>query len=42
MVDSLTTGLPATGAGLGTEITRSLLRGWGADPSHLSIARDRS
>lgn len=33
MVDGLTTGLPSTGAALGGEITASLLRGWGADPS---------
>jgi AcrR family transcriptional regulator len=30
MVDGLRTGLPATGPALGTEITGSLLRGWGA------------
>jgi AcrR family transcriptional regulator len=39
LVDGLTTGLPATGATLGTEITHSLLRGWGADAATLTDAR---
>jgi AcrR family transcriptional regulator len=39
MVDSLSTGLPSTGFGLGEELTASLLAGWGARPDHLSAAR---
>lgn len=38
LVDGLVTGLPTTGAVLGTEITASLLRGWGADPAALATA----
>lgn len=37
--DRLTTGLPSTGSQLGDEITRSLLRGWGADAATLDLAR---
>ncbi len=40
LVDRLSTGVPITGAGLGAEITESLLRGWGADAEHLAAARD--
>ena len=39
MVDSLTTGLPATGVALGQELTASLLVGWGAGPDLLGAAR---
>lgn len=40
LVDGLTTGLPFAGDALGAELTDSLLRGWGADPDDLSVARD--
>lgn len=40
LTDGLTTGLPATGAAIGRELTASLLVGWGADPAHLTTARD--
>jgi AcrR family transcriptional regulator len=40
MVDTLTTGLPSTGAALGTEITASLLIGWGAAPDELATGRE--
>jgi AcrR family transcriptional regulator len=40
LTDGLTTGLPATGAAIGRELTASLLRGWGADPADLTTARD--
>jgi len=39
MVDGLSTGVPSTGARLGTSITASLLRGWGATPAHLDTTR---
>jgi hypothetical protein len=39
LADGLATGLPSTGARLGNELTRSLLRGWGADPHDLAAAR---
>jgi AcrR family transcriptional regulator len=39
MVDSLSMGLPSTGAALGAEITASLLSGWGADARLLTAAR---
>jgi len=39
LVESLATGLPTTGAALGAELTASLLRGWGADPTDLAAAR---
>jgi AcrR family transcriptional regulator len=42
LVDGLDTGVPTTGAVLGAEITRALLRGWGADPVHLDDARTLS
>ncbi|CAN5628364.1 hypothetical protein BH20ACT2_BH20ACT2_00340 [soil metagenome] len=40
LVDGLTTGLPFAGDTLGSELTDSLLRGWGAEPDALSAARD--
>lgn len=39
MADELTTGLPTTGARLGTQLTDALLVGWGADRGHLDTAR---
>ena len=42
MVDSLSTGLPSTGIGLGRELTASLLAGWGASPNQLVAARDEA
>ena len=39
LVDGLRTGLPSTGPALGTELTGSLLRGWGAAPDDLRAAR---
>lgn len=39
LLDRLDTGVPTTGAVLGAELTRALLRGWGADPTHLDTAR---
>ena len=39
MVDSLSTGLPSTGVGLGRELTTSLLTGWGASRDQLAAAR---
>jgi AcrR family transcriptional regulator len=39
LVEGLATGLPTTGAALGAELTASLLRGWGADPTDLAAAR---
>lgn len=38
-VDDLGIGVPTTGATLGHELTRALLRGWGADPDALAAAR---
>ena len=40
LTDGLVTGLPTTGAALGTELTRTLLRGWGARSAPLREARD--
>ena len=40
LADGLTTGLPTTGAALASELTHSLLLGWGADPEALDAARD--
>ena len=42
MIDGLTTGAPSTGAALGTEITATLLRGWGAEPERSRSARERA
>lgn len=42
LTDGLVTGLPTTGAMLGTQLTDSLLAGWGADPADLVAARTRS
>jgi AcrR family transcriptional regulator len=39
LADRLTTGMPITGAALGTEITGALLVGWGADGERLTDAR---
>lgn len=39
LADGLATGLPSTGTRLGHELTRALLRGWGADPHDLTTAR---
>lgn len=39
MVDGLSTGVPSTGARLGTSITEALLRGWGGEPEQLHAAR---
>lgn len=41
-VDDLGIGVPTTGATLGHELTRALLRGWGADPEALAAARTAS
>lgn len=40
LTDRLTTGLPATGAVIGRELTAALLLGWGADPDRLATARE--
>lgn len=40
MVDSLSTGLPSTGPALGSELTGTLLRGWGARERELVAARE--
>ena len=42
LTDGLVTGLPTTGATLGTHLTDALLVGWGADPAALAEARTRS
>jgi len=42
LADGLVTGLPATGAQVGTHVTEALLVGWGADPVHLASARTLS
>jgi AcrR family transcriptional regulator len=42
LTDGLVTGLPTTGAVLGTQLTDALLAGWGADPEALAAARTRS
>lgn len=39
LADGLVTGLPATGAGIGTHLTESLLLGWGAPSAPLAAAR---
>lgn len=39
LVDELSTGIPSTGAQLGSTITHALLRGWGADPTAVDAAR---
>ncbi len=39
LTDRLSTGLPTTGALLGTDITRALLIGWGASPEQVEAAR---
>ncbi|MCU1499925.1 MAG: Transcriptional regulator, TetR family [Acidimicrobiales bacterium] len=39
LTDGLLTGLPTTGAVLGTQLTDALLVGWGARPATLSAAR---
>jgi AcrR family transcriptional regulator len=39
LADGLTTGLPTTGAGLGRELTATLLRGWGAEAATLAESR---
>jgi hypothetical protein len=38
LTDNLATGLPATGAAIGRQLTASLLRGWGADADELDEA----
>lgn len=42
LTDGLVTGMPTTGAALGTQLTDALLAGWGADPAALAAARARS
>jgi AcrR family transcriptional regulator len=42
LVDGLATGAPVTGAGLGEQLTGTLLLGWGAPTDHLRPARDLS
>lgn len=42
LTDGLVTGMPTTGAALGTALTDALLAGWGADPAALAAARERS
>jgi AcrR family transcriptional regulator len=42
LVDGLVTGLPTTGAVLGSQITDALLVGWGAAPDQLATARTLS
>lgn len=42
LTDGLVTGMPTTGAILGTQLTDALLAGWGADPAALAAARTRS
>ena len=42
MIDGLTTGAPSTGAALGSELTATLLRGWGAEPVRSRAARERA
>ena len=39
LLDALGTGVPTTGSALGAELTESLLRGWGAEPEALQLAR---
>ncbi|MBX3284189.1 MAG: TetR family transcriptional regulator [Actinobacteria bacterium] len=42
LTDGLLTGMPTTGAALGTALTDALLVGWGADPDRLRAARSLS
>ncbi len=42
LTDGLVTGLPTTGAALGTQLTDALLAGWGAASDDLADARIRS
>jgi AcrR family transcriptional regulator len=42
LTDGLVTGMPTTGAALGTQLTDALLAGWGAEPADLAAARARS
>jgi len=42
LTDGLVTGMPTTGAVLGTQLTDALLAGWGAAPADLVAARTRS
>lgn len=42
LTDGLLTGMPTTGAALGTQLTDALLVGWGASPHHLRAARSLS
>jgi AcrR family transcriptional regulator len=42
LTDGLVTGMPTTGAALGTALTDALLTGWGADPTDLAAARTAS
>lgn len=37
--DELRTGMPTNGVALGSELTKALLRGWGASPADLAAAR---
>ena len=39
LADGLVTGLPTTGAGIGTQLTEALLAGWGAELTSLAEAR---
>lgn len=39
LAEGLTVGLPGTGEALGEALSMALLRGWGADPAQLSVAR---
>ncbi|MGB3411733.1 MAG: TetR/AcrR family transcriptional regulator [Microthrixaceae bacterium] len=40
LADGLATGLPTTGALLGSELTRGLMIGWGAEPQLVETARE--
>lgn len=42
LTDGLLTGMPTTGASLGTQLTDALLVGWGASPDRLRSARSLS
>lgn len=42
LTDGLLTGMPTTGAALGTHLTDALLVGWGASPARLAAARSLS
>ncbi len=39
LADELSTGMPTTGEALGKELTGALLRGWGARPADVTVAR---